>query len=236
MNLEYSLATFCYGERYYRQSNRLIESFDFLEIKPDIFIVTDSPESIVKRDFVKTKHINDYNSKYTKYIKDNYYMFDFSVKRFSLLFAFESGYDKVILTDTDIVANPTLFNHVTIDKTFYENCITGQVTYNFNEHGETLGKRFSYYEKKYNVCFDRSLLTEMVEDCIQFISINNGNKINFINVWDKLIEIKDKDNLLNVPAGNIDEMCFSGLLNNIQNKNSSQSSVNTLLAKHEKWY
>lgn len=239
MRQEYAISTFCYGDRYHKQSNRLIESFDYLEEKPDIFIVTDSPEAIIQRDFVKTKHINDYNPKYSNYLKDNYYAFDFSVKRFSLLFAFESGYDRAILTDTDAVANPPIYNHETMMKTFYDNSITGQVTYNFKDSIDTnnmLGRRFAHYEKKYNVEFDKNLLDEMVEDCIQFVSINNGKKIDFINTWSDLIKIKEEDNLHNVPAGNIDEMCFSGLLHGINNKNSSKESVNTLIAKHEKWY
>ena len=53
--MEYAIATFCYGERYYNQTNRLIESFDYMETKPDIFIVTDSVDSIIDRDFVFKK-------------------------------------------------------------------------------------------------------------------------------------------------------------------------------------
>jgi len=239
MILDYAISTFCYGERYYKQTNRLIESFDFLDIKPEIFIVTDSPESIIKKENIHVKNVKAYNESYLNYEKDNYYSFDFSVKRFSLLFAFENGYEKVVLTDTDAVANSSIYNHDTIKNTFIENSITGQVTYNFKDQIDTnsmLGRRFLHYEKFYNKEFDKELLNEMVEDCIQFISINNGNAVKFIKTWNELIKIKKEDGLHNTPAGNIDEMCFAGLMNDIYNRNSSSKSVNALIAVHDKWY
>ena len=73
--MEYAIATFCYGERYYNQTNRMIESFDYMEVKPQIFIVTDNVDALVKRDFVNVKNISEYNSKYVTYDK-NYYGFD----------------------------------------------------------------------------------------------------------------------------------------------------------------
>jgi hypothetical protein len=239
MNLDYAISTFCYGERYYKQTNRLIESFEFLEIKPEIFIVTDSPESILKKENVHVKNVELYDESYLNYERDNYYSFDFSVKRFSLLFAFENGYEKVILTDTDAVANSSIYSHDTIRNTFMENCITGQVTYSFKDQIDTnsmLGRRFLHYENFYKVEFDKELLDQMVEDCIQFVSINNGNAMKFIDTWNELIKIKREDNLHNTPAGNIDEMCFAGLMNDIHNKNSSSKSVNALIAIHDKWY
>jgi len=54
INMEYSIATFCFGERYHKQTNRLIESFEVLEEKPEIFVVTDSVESIVKKKLCKS--------------------------------------------------------------------------------------------------------------------------------------------------------------------------------------
>jgi hypothetical protein len=239
MKVDYAISTFCYGDRYYKQTNRLIESFDFLEIKPEIFIVTDSPDSILKKDNVHVKNVKFYDESYLNYEKDNYYSFDFSVKRFSLSFAFENGYEKVILTDTDAVANPSIYNHDVIKNTFIENSISGQVTYSFKDQiitNSMLGRRFLHYEKTFNKEFDKELLNEMVEDCIQFISINNGNNINFINTWSELIKIKRDHDLHNTPAGNIDEMCFAGLMNDVYNKNSSSKSVNALLAIHDKWY
>ncbi len=237
--IDYAISTFCYGERYYNQTNRLIESFDYLEEKPTIFIVTDSPESVIPRNFVKVKHISEYNPEYSKYEKDNYYAFDFSVKRYSLLYAFENGFDDVILTDADAVVNKSIFSHESIKNSFLENCVAGQVTYSFKDHIETnsmLGRRFVHYEKEYNVDYDKSLLNEMVEDCFQYISIRNGKKIDFIKTWSDLIDIKKRDNLHNTPAGNIDEMCFSGLYNGVINKNNSNKSVNLLINIHDKWY
>ena len=70
--MEYAIATFCYGERYYSQTNRMIESFKHLQDKPKIFIVTDSPESITKEEFVFVSHIKDYDEKYVTY-NTNYY-------------------------------------------------------------------------------------------------------------------------------------------------------------------
>ena len=70
--MEYAISTFCYGDRYYQQTNRLIESFDYMDEKPQIFVVTDNVESIIKRDFVNVDNINNYNIKYSTYEK-NYY-------------------------------------------------------------------------------------------------------------------------------------------------------------------
>lgn len=236
--MEYAISTFCYGERYYVQTNRMIESFDYMEVKPEIFIVTDNENALIKRDFVKVKNITEYNPKYTSYHK-NYYGFDFSVKRFSLLYAFENGYENVILCDTDVVVNNTLFSHILINKSFDDNSIIGPVTYNFsNEHktNSMLGRRLLHYEKKFNVEYDKSLLDFMPEDCIQYISIKGDLRFSFIDTWDKCIEIKDTDGLHNTPAGNIDEMCFSAFYNNIKVGNNANKSLNLLIAKHDKWY
>jgi hypothetical protein len=236
--MKYSIATFCYGERYYGQTNRMIESFDQLSDPPQIFIVTDNPEAITKKSFVNVKHISDYNPKYSEYNKD-YYTFDFSVKRFSVLFAFDSGYDNVILTDTDAMVNKGLFSHERVMECFTPNSISGQVTYNYNNEIDTnsmLGRRLLHYEKVFKVSFNKEELTEMPEDCIQFISIEGNLKYKFIEMWDKCIKIKDLESLPNVPAGNIDEMCFSALYNGIKVLNNSNKHINLLTPEHDKWY
>lgn len=238
MCLPFAISTFCYGERYYQQTNRMIESFLYLEQKPEIFVVTDSPKSISSQDFVRVKNVNEYNQKYSTYNND-YYTFDFSVKRFSLLFALESGYNNVILSDADVVINESLYSVDSIMKTFSENSISGQVTYNFKEHVNTnsmLGRRLMKYEEVFNVEYNKELLTEMPEDCVQFIHIDDEKKYKFIETWDMCIKIKDTQGLPNVPAGNIDEMCFSALYNGMRCVNSSNKSVNLLIAKHDKWY
>jgi hypothetical protein len=236
--LNYAVATFCYGERYYTQVNRMLESFSLLENTPYVFIVTDSPESIQKYDFTHIANINHFNSKYSTYQK-NYYEFDFSVKRFSLSFAFQLGYSNVILCDADVVVNHSKFNHELVMDTFVENSIGGQVTYNFTDEQLTnsnLGKRLLKYENHFGVEYDKQKLNSMPEDCIQFISIPEKKKPNFINVWDECIVVKDTLNLLNVPAGNIDEMCFSALYNGMECVNTSDKSINLLVANHDKWY
>jgi hypothetical protein len=122
---------------------------------------------------------------------------------------------------------------------FVKNTIGGPVTYSFkNEQGSNsmLGDRFKYYEKKFKIVFDRDQLNEMVEDCIQYISMEDNFKFKFINIWDKCIQIKDEDGLPNAPAGNIDEMCFSALYNNLGVINTSNVSLNLLVAHHDKWY
>ncbi len=236
--MSYSIATFCYGERYYEQTNRFINSLNTVDEKPELFVVTDNVDAIQKESFVNVKDIREYNEKYYSY-KKNYYDFDFSVKRFSLLFAFENGFNNVILTDTDVVVNPNLFYKEHILNTFVENSIAGQTTYNFLDQVNTnsmLGRRFLHYENKFNVSFDKTLLNEMPEDCIQYISINDDKKFKFIDTWSECISIKDTDGLMNIPAGNIDEMCFSACFHGINSTNNSKKSINILIAKHDKWY
>lgn len=238
MSLNYAISTFCFGERYYNQTNRLIESFEELDEKPNIFVITDSVESIKKNDFVHVKNVGSYNKKYLEY-KNNYYDFDFSVKRFALLFAFENNYNNVILTDTDVIPNRQLFRKDLILDNFIGNSIAGQTCYNFENEVNTnsmLGRRFLHYETSFGVFFDKSELVSMPEDCVQFISIPNEKKFQFLKTWDDCIKIKDKDLLPNLPAGNIDEMCFSALYNNIKCVNNSNKTINLLMAKHDKWY
>lgn len=238
MRQPFAISTFCYGERYYNQTNRLIDSFKNYNETPEIFVVTDNPNEIQKQDFVKVKNIKEYSEKYSTYNKD-YYTFDFSVKRFSLSFAFENGYENVILTDTDAVRNENTFSTASIMNTFVGNSIGGQVVYNFSNEVITnsmLGRRFLHYEKEFGLEFEKTLINEMPEDCIQFISIPHEKKMKFMEIWDKCIKIKDTQNLPNVPAGNIDEMCFAALYNGINCVNTSDKSVNLLISKHDKWY
>lgn len=238
MKSNYAISTFCFGERYYKQTNRMIESFELLESPPQIFIITDNPNEIQKKDFVNIKNVGEYNAKYLKY-ETNYYGFDFSVKRFSVRFAFENGYNKIILADTDVVVNQSLYSHERILECFLPNTIAGQTTYSFKDSVFTnseLGKRLLHYEIYFDVCFRKSLLDFMPEDCIQFIDIEDDKKFKFLNTWDECIRMKDKYNLKNTPAGNIDEMCFSALYNDLSVDNNSNKHINLLTAKHDKWY
>lgn len=234
----FAIATFCFGQRYYDQNKRLIESLDFLDEKPQVFVITDNVDKIEKRDFVKVKNVAEFNVKYLDY-QNNYYGFDFSVKRFAVRFAFDNGYNKVILTDTDAVINKDIYSRDKILSCFEPNSIMGQVTYNFSKEVFTnseLGRRLLYYETVFDVAFRKSKLDFMPEDCIQFINIDDDKKYKFLNTWDECIKIKDKDGLKNTPAGNIDEMCFSALFNDINVGNNSNKHINLLIPKHEKWY
>lgn len=235
--MEYAISTFCYGDRYYSQTNRMIESFKELQYKPKIFIVTDSPESIIKEDFVFVSHIKEFDEKYVTY-NTNYYDFDFSVKRFSVKFALDNGFTKIILTDTDVIVNHNTFTDKNILECFIPNSVAGQVNYLFEEEIKTnsmLGRRFLHYEKKFEVQYDKTNFW-MPEDCIQFLDIDKEKFYSFLNTWEECIKIKYSDNLHNIPAGNIDEMCFSAFYNDIQLNNNSNKHINLLIPVHDKWY
>ena len=235
--MSYAIATFCYGERYYDQTNRMIESFKKLQNRPKIFIVTDKPEAIIKEDFVFVSDIKNYNEKYSTY-NTNYYDFDFSVKRFSVRFALDNGFTKIILTDTDVIPNEGLFSDDSILETFIPNSVSGQVTYLFEKEIDTnsmLGRRFTHYETSFGVDYNKKDMW-MPEDCIQFLDIEKEKFYSFLSTWDKCIEIKYSDDLHNIPAGNIDEMCFSALHNGIELHNNSDKHINLLIPKHDKWY
>ena len=232
----YAISTFCYGERYYEQTNRLINELDKLGNPPKVFVVTDNPNKITNKDFVFIRNVDFYDKKYLNY-KKNYYDFDFSVKRFSLRFALENGFTNIILTDTDVLPS-NRFNYNSVMETFIENSISGQVTYLFEDMVNTnsnLGRRLLYYEKKFNITVNKDNLW-MPEDCVQFISIENSKFNLFLNTWDECIKIKYRDGLPNKPAGNIDEMCFSALKNGIELHNNSGKHINLLIPHHDKWY
>ena len=193
--MDYAIATFCYGERYYDQTNRMIESFKNFEEKPKIFIVTDKPDSIIKEDFVFVSNIKEYDDRYSKY-ETNYYDFDFSVKRFSVKFALDNGYTKIVLTDTDVIPSKELFNTSNVMDCFIPNSVSGQVTYLFEseiERNSMLGRRFLHYENKFDVNYNKKDLW-MPEDCIQFLDIDKEKFYSFLSTWDKCIEIKNTDN------------------------------------------
>lgn len=234
--MDFAIASFCYGSRYYKQANRLIKSFDDIPIKPNIFIVTDDVSAIEKRNFVHCDSIINYNDKYVNYAT-NYYDFDFSVKRFSLLFALNNGFSKIILTDADVIPNVN-FNIENISRCFTANSVAGPSNYILENEifsNSMLGRRMMYYAKKFNFAIDtKNMLVS--EDCIQYFDISTDKFYEFISIWDRCIDIKNNDNLDNIPAGNIDEISFSALYNNIKLINNSEQAVNLLNAYHDKWY
>ena len=234
--MEYAIATFCYGDTYYPQTNRLISSLDELTEKPNLFVVTDEPSKIDKKNWVNVINIKEYNESYLTY-KKNYFDFDFSVKRYSLLFALKNGFTKIILTDTDVVVG-TNFNKNKILNSFSENSILGPVSYSFEKEINTnsrLGLRFTHYEKKFNTNLNKKNLW-MPEDCVQYFNIENTKFNDFLLTWDECIKIKYEDKLANIPAGNIDEICFYAFYNKIFVGNNSNKSVNILPPKHDLWY
>lgn len=236
--MKFCFATFCFGERYYEQVNRFIDDISKYDFHPSLIVMTDNPEMIKNECFVTTFNIKDFNPEYSNYA-NNYYDFDFSVKRYSVLAAFKLGFTNVILIDADMRVNYGLFNEENIINSFRPNSILGPVTYNFLEQINTnseLGNRLLEYERHFNISVDKEKLNFMPEDCIQYISINEDKFSHFLSSWDRCISYKQTKPLRNIPAGNIDEMCFSALINGIEVGNNSDKSLNIVYAQHDKWY
>lgn len=236
--MKFCFATFCFGERYYEQVNRFIDDITKSDFHPSLIVITDKPEKIKNQCFVTTFNISDFNPNYSTYA-ENYYDFDFSVKRFAVFAAFKLGYTNIILTDADMRVNYGLFNENNIIKSFKPNSILGPVTYNFSEQINTnseLGNRLVDYERYFNISVDKDKLNFMPEDCIQYISIDEDKITHFLSSWDRCIEYKKIKPLRNIPAGNIDEMCFSALINGIEVGNNSDKCLNIVYAEHDKWY
>ena len=236
--MKFCFATFCFGKRYYEQVNRFIEDISKSDFHPSLIVMTDNPEMIKNECFVTTFNIKDFNPEYSNYA-NNYYDFDFSVKRYSVLAAFKLGFTNVILIDADMRVNYGLFNEENIINSFKPNSILGPVTYNFSEQINTnseLGNRLLEYERHFNISVDKEKLNFMPEDCIQYISIDEDKFSHFLSSWDRCISYKQTKPLRNIPAGNIDEMCFSSLINGIEVGNNSDKSLNIIYAQHDKWY
>jgi len=236
--MKFCFATFCFGERYYEQVNRFIDDISKSDFHPSLIVMTDNPEMIKNKCFVTTFNIKDFNPEYFNYA-NNYYDFDFSVKRYSVLAAFKLNFTNVILIDADMRVNYGLFNEENIINSFRPNSILGPVTYNFSEQINTnseLGNRLLEYERHFNISVDKEKLNFMPEDCIQYISINEDKFHHFLSSWDRCINYKKTKPLRNIPAGNIDEMCFSALINGIDVGNNSDKSLNIIYAQHDKWY
>jgi hypothetical protein len=238
MNIDFCFATFCFGDRYYSQTNTLINDLKISELKPNLIVITDNPDKILIEDFVKVFNVSEYSEDYLNYA-NNYYDFDFSVKRFTVKKSFELGYNKIILVDTDIRVNYGLFTHENISNSFEDNSILGPVTYNFDEQITTnseLGRRLMYYENHFGYEINKNELNFMPEDCIQYLNIDTDKMVNFLNDWDNCIQVKNSHGLRNIPAGNIDEMCFSAIKNGVKVGNNSNKSLNIVFAQHDKWY
>ena len=236
--MKFCFATFCFGERYYEQVNRFIDDITKSDFHPSLIVITDKPEKIKNQCFFTTFNISDFNPNYSTYA-ENYYDFDFSVKRFAVFAAFKLGYTNIILTDADMRVNYGLFNENNIINSFRPNSILGPVTYNFSEQINTnseLGNRLVEYERYFNISVDKDKLNFMPEDCIQYISIDEDKITHFLSSWDRCIEYKKIKPLRNIPAGNIDEMCFSALINGIGVGNNSDKCLNIVYAEHDKWY
>jgi hypothetical protein len=236
--MKFCFATFCFGERYHEQVNRFIDDISKSDFHPILIVMTDNPEMIKNECFVTTFNIKDFNPEYSNYA-NNYYDFDFSVKRYSVLAAFKLGFTNVILIDADMRVNYGLFNEENIINSFKPNSIMGPVTYNFSEQINTnseLGNRLLEYERHFNISVDKEKLNFMPEDCIQYISIDEDKFSHFLSSWDRCISYKQTKPLRNIPAGNIDEMCFSSLINGIEVGNNSDKSLNIIYAQHDKWY
>lgn len=236
--MSFTFATFCFGERYYGQVNRFIDDISLLPYQPSLVVLTDNKEMIRKKDFVKTFNVNEFNSHYLDY-QTNYYDFDFSVKRYAVRASVSLGFTKVILVDADMRVNPSLFNEENILNSFIKNSVSGPVTYNFLEQIQSnseLGRRLLHYENVFDFVTDKEKLGIMPEDCIQYLDIEKDKFIQFLDTWDKCIEHKKNNGLRNIPAGNIDEMCFSALYNGIELGNNSNKSLNIIYAEHDKWY
>jgi len=236
--MKFTFATFCFGDRYYEQVNRFITDISLQNYKPNLVVITDNVDKIIKESFVNAVNVADYDGEYLKY-ENNYYDFDFSVKRFAVRASVDLGYEKVILVDADMRVNSSLFTEEKFLNSFDENTISGPVTYNFEEqinNNSELGRRLLHYENVFGFITDKNKLNIMPEDCIQYLSIEKEKFYKFLDVWDKCIEHKKQDGLRNIPAGNIDEMCFSALYNDIQLGNNSNKSLNIIYAEHDKWY
>ena len=106
-------------------------------------------------------------------------------------------------------------------------------------------KRFDYISNSSDI--DIIVITDNVKSMLSKIqtylnvSKDKTQKIfQQYSVYDKEVvtgyKIKYDENLRNVPAGNIDEMCFSAFYNGIELKNNSSQGINLLIPKHNKWY
>ena len=234
--VDFCFATFCFGDVYYTQTNRLIESFISKNINfIKIFVITDQPDKIRGEDFVYVKHINEYNEKYNSYEK-NYYDFDFSVKRYSLKFALDNGFEKIALVDCDIVLTD-FYSEDEINNSFLKNCITGPICYELDScpKSSMLGERLKYYAKIFQSDISEETIKNscMPEDCILFFNVEKKTFEKFLDCWDYCIKTKYEHNLINIPAGNIDEICFSAYKYGISTRNLACDS---LIAIHDKWY
>jgi hypothetical protein len=236
--MDFCITTFCFGDRYYQQCNRLITDLTKLDNPPLLFVVTDNVDSIFKFDFVKIVDVKTYNQNYLNYEK-NYYGFDFSVKRYSLKASLDYGFEKIILVDCDARVNHQLFTEKNIMDSLIENSIMGQTTYDFNEQiisNSQLGNRLLKYEEVFGFVCNKDELRFMPEDCIQYFNIKKETFYKVLDDWDKCIEIKYSEGLPNIPAGNIDEICFCALKNGVVVGNNSNKSLNIMYPEHDKWY
>jgi hypothetical protein len=235
--MKFCFATFVFGDRYYPVANRFIDDIIKSQFKPTLVVVTDRPDLIHQEDFVKTFDIRVLNKKYA-YYATNYYGFDFSVERYAIKAALMLGYRKIVLTNAEMRVD-CCFREEEIMTCFKENSILGPSTFDFNKEvtsSSKLGLRLREYEKLFGVEIDKSKLMKMPEDCIEYFQLTTEKYAAFLTDWDCCIEYKYTKPLSNIPIGNIDEICFCAVKNDINLGNNVDSSCRVVHAQHDRWY
>lgn len=226
---DFVFATFTFGNFYYSQTNRLIETSLLINEKdrPKILIITDNCNAITKANHVICENIKIYEPKY-KELSKKYQDFDFSIKRFSIYQALNHGYLNIVLVDNDIIFLPENYNSEII-KTFFEpNTISGPTVYFYGNdflnnnnisHGLYLGHRFKDYLYYFDGITDSSkyINMNMPEDCITYFSfLNIEQGFEYVNIWEQCRNYKYSAKLNVAPVGNIDEICYAAIKLNMR--------------------
>ena len=56
---QFAICTFCFGDRYHKQVNRMISEIELCQFHPPVVVVTDNVDNILDKPFVKKFDIQD---------------------------------------------------------------------------------------------------------------------------------------------------------------------------------
>lgn len=228
--IDFCFTTMSFGERYYKQSERFILDRDKHCPEIKIIIITDNTDFFKKFNNVIAVNVGDYNPKYLNY-ETNYYKFDNSCRRFSILASIDSGFTNIVHIDNDNHFTKT-WNLTSFKNLFKKNVISSPLTYNYHSHRD-LGDKVLFYSKILNHNIEINEIKNLPEGCLNLMSFDTSDRaLNFFKTWDECVKIRDEHKKF--ANNNLEEIFFSGKINGMYFEHVQTHPF--FSPKHEIWY
>jgi len=223
---KFSVSVFPIGKRYVDQFNSFfLDHFPWDDV--DIFCLTNLPEKIKRKKNIHIININKYDDRYKGEYQENYWSFDFNLKRHSIKESFDYGYRRNIFFDVD--HKILIDDKEKISGLFKRGLITG---FSFSQAKMEEKVRIKRFNETFPV-FKKGESVNILEDSGVFFDLSLEKFLEFYENWDKLV----KTNLykeLTHPRGVLHEISMAAKMSNIQIEDSGQAQW--FRSVSDKWY